>query len=92
MKSIKSLLIKIGKVTDQLVAETAFNTNNQPAPSGQGTPAERFFRRGVRPNLPNSFKRNLNTDDMIKIRNLKRMKLAKRRRKSADTFHKDDTV
>ena len=46
VKSIKSILIKIGKVTNQLVAKTAFDNNNQLAPSGQGTPAEMFFSQG----------------------------------------------
>ena len=67
MKSIKTILIKIEKVTDQLVAESAFNHNNQPAPLGQGMPAERFFCRGIRTILPNSFKKNLNIDNMIHL-------------------------
>ena len=57
VKSVKTILLKIGKVTEQLVAEACFNHNNMPAPSGQGTPAERFFRRGIRSILPNYYKK-----------------------------------
>ena len=43
--------------------------------------------------MPNSFNKNLNADDMIKFRSMKRQKLAKRRgRKSSDTFKKGDPV
>ena len=50
------------------MAEACFNHNNMAAPSGEGTPAERFFRRGIRSILPNYYKKNLNTEDMVQIR------------------------
>ena len=68
VKSIKTVLLKVGKVTEQLVAEACFNHNNMASPSGEGTPAERFFRRGIRSILPNYYKKNLNTEDMVQIR------------------------
>ena len=93
VKSVKTVLIKIGKVNQQLVTEACFNHNNMPAPSGEGTPAERFFRRGIRSILPNSYKANLQHYDMIRIRQWKREKLAKRRgRSSTDVFKVNDNV
>ena len=93
VKSVKTVLLKMGKVTEQLVAEACFNYNNMPAPSGEGTPAERFFHRGIRSLLPNSFKTNLRHDDMVAIRQWKREKLARRRgRSSTDVFMVNDPV
>ena len=93
VKSVKTVLIKIGKVNQQLTTEACFNFNNMPAPSGQGTPAERFFRRGIRSILPNSYKKNLRADDMVQLRQWKREKLARRRgRTSKDVFKVNDPV
>ena len=93
VKSVKNLLLKIGKISEQLVEESVFNVNNEPASSGAGSPAERFFLRGIRSTLPNSFKRNLQIQDLMTIRDQKRKKLASRRgRKSTDIFQEGDPV
>ena len=41
VKAMKLLFTKIGKITDNLVEESCFNTNNQSSPTGEGPPADR---------------------------------------------------
>ena len=82
---MKIPLTKIGMISDNLVMESSFNSNNQTSVSGEGTPAERFFRRRVRSHLPNSFRKKLTVEDLMEIINKKRQQLAKKRgRRSVD--------
>ena len=87
VKSLKEVILKLGKVDVNILRELVFNVNNHAAQDHSGTNAERFLLRGIRTNLPNSFKRNIKVDDLIKIRSDKRQKLAtKQGRKSSDEF------
>ena len=70
-----------------------FDVNNHEAINGSGTPNERFFLRGIRSGLPNSFKKHLKADDLMKIRAAKQMKAAvKKGKMSADSFSVGDSV
>ena len=70
-----------------------FNLNNHNSQDNSGSPAERFFLRGICSSLPNSFERNLKASDLMKIRSDKRQKLAsKKGRTSKDEFYAGQTV
>ena len=70
-----------------------FNYNNISSPDGYGSPKERFLKRGSRTNLPNTFRKNLKTEDLIQIRSSKQQKLAEKKgRQSSDKFEVGDHV
>ena len=59
----------------------------------QGSPHERFFRRGVRNKLPNSINREIDHRILIEKRHEKQVKLAQMKGRAAvDEFEKDDKV
>ena len=61
VRQVKDVLKKIGKtkkVSDDLLKEIVFYLNAH-RQKDQGSPHERFFRRGVRNRLPNSINREI---------------------------------
>ena len=89
------MLKKIGKtkrVSDELLKEIVFylNAHRQRV---QGSPHERFFRRGVRNRLPNSIDREIDHRVLIARRHEKQIKLAQMKgRSAADVFEENDKV
>merc|ERR1712106_441961 len=93
VKSLKDVLEKLSKLDIRTLREVVFNVNNHVSQNDSGSNAERFFLRGIRSNLPNSFRRNLNVDDLIRIRSDKRQKAAEKMgRRSADEFEVGQVV
>ena len=93
MRSIKEVLLKINKVDEKTLTEVSFNYNNIVAPDGSGSPKERFLKRDIRTNLPNSFRKGFKTKDLIQIRTMKQKKLAEKKgRQSVNVFQIRDRV
>ena len=93
VKSLKDVLEKLSKLDTRTLREVVFNVNNHVSQNDSGSNAERFFLRGIRSNLPNSFRPNLNVDDLIRIRSDKRQKAAEKMgRRSADEFEVGQVV
>ena len=94
VRQIKDVLKKIKKKpTNSELREWVFMINNHVQQDGSGTPAQRFFRRGVRTMLPNSIVREVDHRALIKKRHEKQVKIAQEKgRSSADIFMKDDKV
>ena len=93
VRSLKDVIHKVRKIDKKLLREMTFNLNNHSSQDNSGSPAERFFLRGIRSSLQNSFERNLKASDLMKIRSDKRQKLAsKQGRISKDGFYTGQTV
>ena len=85
--------MKLPEVTRRILREVVFDLNNHQAADHSGRPAEKFLKRGIRNKLPNSYKKNLDSEDLMHIRSRKQKKVAERKgRKSADKFKIDDHV
>ena len=85
------MISKEGKPTDQRLEQILFFLNSHR--NDEGSPAERFFRRGPRTGLPNSITRELNHRDLIQNRHAKQEKLARAKgHTSRDVFKIGDKV
>ena len=93
VRSLKDVLRKVkGPITKDLLDQITFALNNHPSPY-QGTPNMRFLGRAPRSNLPNSMKRHVDREDLVKNRLRKQQLLAERKgRQSRDEFKKGDRV
>ena len=95
MRQVKDLLKKIGKtkrLSNEDLKEIVFDLNAH-RQKDQGSPHERFFRRGVRNKLPNSIEREIDYRVLIERRHEKQVKLVKMKgRTSADIFEENYKV
>ena len=70
-----------------------FGINQHQAQDGSRSPSERFFKRHIRSGLPSIIKKELKSEDLMRIRAEKQQKAAKKKGKlSADTFELGDEV
>ena len=93
VRSIKDVLVKLPSITKKVLREVVFNINNNQSQDGSGSPSEGFFLRGIRTIFPNSFRKKLETADLMKIRSDKQMKMAmKKGRISKDVFTIGDKI
>ena len=79
VRQVKDVLKKIGKtkkLSNEDLKEIVFDLNAH-RQKDQGSPHERFFRRGVRNKLPNSIEREIDHRVLIERRHEKQVKLAK---------------
>ena len=95
VRQVKDVLKKIGKagkVSDEVLKEIVFDLNAH-RQKDQGSPHERFFRRGVKNRLPNSIDREIDHRVIIARRHQKQVKLAQMKgRSAADVFEENDRV
>ena len=93
VRSIEDVLRRDGrKITKEILAKVIFAINcHQEEKSGSR--AERFFRRKPRTYPPNSIKKDLDYQDLVKQRHQKQVNLAKKKgRTSKDDFRVYDMV
>ena len=84
---------KLTEIDKKILRKLVFDINNHESVDGSGTPNERYFLRGIRSGLPNSFKKNLKAEDLMKIRASKQMKAAlKKGKMSSDSFEVGDSI
>ena len=84
---------KIPNFTEKTLRTVVFGINQHQAQDGSGSPSERFFKRHIRSGLPSIIKKELQHEDLMKIRAEKQQKAAKKKGKlSADTFKLEDEV
>ena len=70
-----------------------FGINNHASQDGSGSPSERFFKRQIRSGLPSIIKKEIQYEDLMRIRAKKQQETAKKKgRLSADTFEINDEV
>ena len=93
MKSLRDVLEKLPVISKRVLREVVFDLNNHRAADDSGSPAERFLKRGIRSRLPNSCRKDLESEDLMAIRAKKQRLVAERKgRKSADEFKLGDRV
>ena len=93
VRSIKDVMLKIPNFTERKLRAAVFAINQHQAADGSGSPAQRFFKRHVRSNLPMLITKELRHEDLMRIRSDKQQKLAKKQgRRSSDTFLEGDLV
>ena len=93
VRSLKDILKKVqGPITKSLIDEITFSLNNHPS-AYEGTPNQRFLGRSPRSNLPNSMKKFVDREDLVRNRLMKQQRLAERYgRQSSDQFALQDRV
>ena len=70
-----------------------FGINQHASQDGSGSPSERFFKRRIRSGLPSIIKKEIQHEDVMRIRAKKQQETAKKKgRLSADTFEINDEV
>ena len=90
---MRDVLEKLPVISKRVLREVVFDLNNHRAADESGSPAERFLKRGIRSRLPNSCRRDLDSEDLMAIRAKKQRRVAERTgRKSADEFKVGDHV
>ena len=93
VRSIKDVMLKIPNFTERNLRAAVFAINQHQAADGSGSPAQRFFKRHVRSNLPMLITKELKHEDLMQIRSDKQQKLAKKQgKRSSDTFLEGDSV
>ena len=93
VRSIKDVLRKIPNFTEKTLRTVVFGINQHQAQDSFGSPSERLFKRHIRSGLPSIIKKELQHEDLMKIRAEKQQKAAKKKGKlSADTFELEDEV
>ena len=93
VRSIKDVLLKIPNFTERNLRTAVFGINQHQAQDGSGSPSERFFRRHIRTGLPKLIRKELQHEDLMRIRSEKQQKAAKKKGKiSADSFELGDDV
>merc|ERR1712081_31217 len=93
VRSIKDVMTKIPGFSERSLRAPVFAINQHQAADGSGSPAERFFKRHVRSNLPSLMSKELRHEDLMRIRSEKQLKLAKKQgRRSSDEFLKGVSV
>merc|ERR1711954_22709 len=93
VRSIKDVMRKIPNFSKRNLRAAVFAINQHQAADESGSPAQRFFKRHVRSNLPMLITKELKHEDLMKIRSDKQQKLAKKQgRRSSDTFLERDSV
>ena len=91
VKSVKDILRKLPHFTEKKLRLVVFGINQHQAQDCSGSPTERFFKRHIRSGLPSIIKKELKSEDLMKIRAEKQQKAAKKKGKlSADTFKLGD--
>ena len=93
VRSLKDVLKKVsGPITKELLDTITFKLN-QHISSGQGSASMRFLGRAPRSDLPNSQKRSVDRDDLVKSCMEKQIKLAEKKgRQSRDVFKNGNKV
>ena len=79
MRTVKDMFNNYGvSIRDKLI-EIMFIINRNSATDGSGSPAEKFFRRHPRSNLPNSLRREIDHRELQakRHRNIEKMALKK---------------
>merc|ERR1711954_27947 len=93
VRSIKDVMSKIPGFSERSLCAAVFAINQHQAADRSGSPAERFFKRHVRSNLPMLMSKELRHEDLMRIRSEKQLKLAKKQgRRSSDEFLEGDSV
>ena len=70
-----------------------FGINNHASQDGSGSPSERFFKKQIRSGFPSIIKKEIQYEDLMRIRAKKQQETAKKKGSlSADTFEIDDEV
>ena len=86
-------MLKIPNFTERNLRTAVFGINQHQAQDGSGSPSERFFRRQIRTNLPKLIRKELQHEDLMRIRSEKQQKAARKKGKmSSDTFELGDDV
>ena len=87
MRSVKDVMLKIPNFTERSLRAAVFAINQHQAPDGSGSPAQRFFKRHIRSNLPMLINKELKHEDLMKTCSEKQQKAAKKQgKRSSDTF------
>ena len=93
VRSIKDVLRKISNFSEKNLKTAVFGINQHQAQDSSGSPSERFFKRHIRSGLPKIIRKELQHEDLMRIRSEKQQKAAKKKGKlSADTFELGDEV
>ena len=93
MKSVKALFDKDGVCVGDKLAEMIFLINRNSNTDTSGSPAEKFFRRRPRSNLPNSLRREVDYRELQASRHRGMEKLAmKKGYKDKSVFEIGDRV
>merc|ERR1712081_88281 len=93
VRSIKDMMSKIPNFNERSLRAAIFAIKQHQAADGSGSPAERFFKRHVRSNLPKLITKELRHEDLMRICSDKQQNLAKKQgRRSSDTFLEGDSV
>ena len=71
--SIKDVMSKIPGFSERSLRAAVFAINQHQAADGSGSPAERFFKRHVRSNLPSLMSKELRHEDLMRIRSEKQL-------------------
>merc|ERR1711954_213207 len=78
VRSIKDVMSKIPGFSERSLRAAVFAINQHQAADGLGSPAQRFFKRHVRSNLPMLMSKELRHEDIMRIRSEKQLKMAKK--------------
>ena len=93
VRGVKDVFSKLPTFNDKTLRTVIFNVNQHVAPDGSGSPAQRFFKRRIRNGLPTAIEKEVNYEDLMRIRARKQMGAAKKKgRTSSDTFEVRDEI
>merc|ERR1711954_452765 len=93
VRSIKEVLLKIPNFTERNLRTAVFRIKQHQAQDCSGSPLERFFRRHIRTGLPKLIRKELQHEDLMRIRSEKQQEAAKKKGKvSADSFELWDGI
>ena len=90
---VKNALLKLGKVTKEILGKVVFDLNCTEHQDGSNSPSVKFLSRGIRSYLPNSMSMEVDRRALVKKRQEAQEKIASRKGYSSrDTFSVGDRV